>query len=584
MPSTYHVCGTCGNDTNDGTTAAWLTIDKSTSVADDDDVVKWHSGTYREKPVCDNNASVGHPITFQAVPDEPCPFCTVPPRGRVRITGCDVNEQARAGVVFNYNDKTYVNVVGNRGLWVDGDGTSYGMNGGSGGNNWTSSLSGAVVAGYLSGVAAIGTVTDCVGTAQGTAFLQCKKVVGCISVGGNFGISKGAATSCLFANCLALGAQTSGIVGDALGQIINCGVVGSAYAIAGPSSGVDVSVRNCWVAFCTGYAYVDARKIAPNYSFCSANASTRGSGDAVAAGYNPDLNLHALLGLAPLMSVAGRDKGINNLCSPKALTSAAGAVGTITVSTGWLYKVTFVDAAGETEGGVASANLTFSNKVGASLSAIPIGPPSVTARKVYRTVDGGADYYLLTNGLINDNTTTTLVDTTTDATLTGNAAMPAANTTAIYGAADTDILGLLRMMDGDGNGTATPDIGPWECGNWSISRAAADIYSAGPAYICNAEGQQRMLVFCPAGNTITVTVWTKLESGTSYGRISLRGTNISTQTDTATGTAYEQLTVTADLASTVDGGEVLEVILYARAQGDVDTYFSDFAVTIAPTA
>jgi len=92
------------------------------------------------------------------------------------------------------------------------------------------------------------------------------------------------------------------------------------------------------------------------------------------------------------------------------------------------YRVTFVTADGETEGGTISDAVTVADKAAdgkVAVSAIPLGGSAVTSRKVYRTEAGGSDYKLLTT--IADNTTTTYTDNTADAGL--GAGCPTTNTT-----------------------------------------------------------------------------------------------------------------------------------------------------------
>ena len=81
------------------------------------------------------------------------------------------------------------------------------------------------------------------------------------------------------------------------------------------------------------------------------------------------------------------------------------------------YKVTFVDAGGETTVGAVSNTITVTDYTTSyiNLSAIPIGPYGTTSRKIYRTEAGGSTYKLLTT--IADNTTTTYTDLTPDASL-----------------------------------------------------------------------------------------------------------------------------------------------------------------------
>lgn len=93
------------------------------------------------------------------------------------------------------------------------------------------------------------------------------------------------------------------------------------------------------------------------------------------------------------------------------------------------YCVTFVTADGETEGGAVSSAVTVADKAvngKVSLTGIPLGGSSVTARKLYRTAAGGSTYLLLAT--LADNSTTTYTDNTGDSSL--GAGAPATNTTA----------------------------------------------------------------------------------------------------------------------------------------------------------
>ena len=82
------------------------------------------------------------------------------------------------------------------------------------------------------------------------------------------------------------------------------------------------------------------------------------------------------------------------------------------------YRVTFVTADGETDGGPISASVTIADKSTngqVSLTAIPTGDLTVTARKLYRTAAGGSDYFLLAT--LSNNTATTYTDDTADSSL-----------------------------------------------------------------------------------------------------------------------------------------------------------------------
>ena len=84
------------------------------------------------------------------------------------------------------------------------------------------------------------------------------------------------------------------------------------------------------------------------------------------------------------------------------------------------YKTTFVTARGETEGGFTSPTVSPSAQ-DVDLSAIPVWwGRTVTARNLYRTMNGGNDYFFLDT--LADNVTTTYTDSTLDVAL--GAAMP----------------------------------------------------------------------------------------------------------------------------------------------------------------
>ena len=92
------------------------------------------------------------------------------------------------------------------------------------------------------------------------------------------------------------------------------------------------------------------------------------------------------------------------------------------------YRVTFVTADGETEGGTISDSVTVADKTvngQVELTDIPTGGAAVTSRELYRTEAGGTDYLALAT--IADNSTTTYTDNIADASL--GAAAPTTNTT-----------------------------------------------------------------------------------------------------------------------------------------------------------
>ena len=82
-----------------------------------------------------------------------------------------------------------------------------------------------------------------------------------------------------------------------------------------------------------------------------------------------------------------------------------------------LYKMTYISAGGETGSNNASATITTTAGDNTISLIVPVSTSIyVTNRAIYRTKAGGSVYYFL--GLMGDNTTTSLIDVTADASLT----------------------------------------------------------------------------------------------------------------------------------------------------------------------
>jgi uncharacterized phage protein gp47/JayE len=102
--------------------------------------------------------------------------------------------------------------------------------------------------------------------------------------------------------------------------------------------------------------------------------------------------------------------------NPGVATAPTAAVGSATGQTGtYEYAVSFVTAAGETMIGAISSPVVLANQKGA-ISAIPVGGPGTTARKLYRQKDGAGGFKLVTT--IADNTTTVFTDNVADGSVT----------------------------------------------------------------------------------------------------------------------------------------------------------------------
>ena len=111
---------------------------------------------------------------------------------------------------------------------------------------------------------------------------------------------------------------------------------------------------------------------------------------------------------------------------PSAPSAVAGASGNLTGDYSW--KMTNVTAAGETEAGPVSADVTLAGK--AATVTIPTSEARhhVTSRKLYRTIGGGASHLLAQT--ITDNTTTEVTDDLADGSL---GVAPPAITAAVSG-------------------------------------------------------------------------------------------------------------------------------------------------------
>ncbi len=142
----------------------------------------------------------------------------------------------------------------------------------------------------------------------------------------------------------------------------------------------------------------------------------------------------------------GRDEGHGTTSPPGAPTLAVGSATGLTGA--YRYKITFVNAFGETQGGTTAGPISVTNQK-INLTAIPLGPLTTTARKIYRTLSGGADGTQKLVTTLADNTTTTYTDSIADGSLT--TAVPVANTTTVTTYPMNVGLGIVGWSSG-GNG------------------------------------------------------------------------------------------------------------------------------------
>jgi hypothetical protein len=168
------------------------------------------------------------------------------------------------------------------------------------------------------------------------------------------------------------------------------------------------------------------------------------------------------------------------LSPPGALTAALAGAGAGALGTGlYKYKVSLVNATGETNAGTANAGTTvvdYTTDGKISLTGIPTGGAGTTARKLYRTKVGGSTYYLHVSGTaaLADNVTTTYTDNTADATRSATVE-PTFNTTGSQqGTPDPTTGG--RTLCGTGPRTTV----------WTSTKTARSWYS--PAGIADPVG------------------------------------------------------------------------------------------------
>ena len=113
-------------------------------------------------------------------------------------------------------------------------------------------------------------------------------------------------------------------------------------------------------------------------------------------------------------------------CSqPGSGTTGAGS-GSGSLNGTYTYKVTFLSADGnDSQPSEASVNMTVSSVLQIDLANIPTAPDGedCTGRRLWRTIVGGTDWYLV--GTIADNTTTTFTDSTPDASVDTSQAVDA---------------------------------------------------------------------------------------------------------------------------------------------------------------
>ena len=150
--------------------------------------------------------------------------------------------------------------------------------------------------------------------------------------------------------------------------------------------------------------------------------------------------------------------GTKELQVPRAPVAALVATASGNVTNGaHTYKVTCLDAEGETIPSLVSNSVTVDASHKQVTVTLPLGGTGTTSRKIYRTAAGGTAYLLLAT--LADNTTTSYTDNIADASL--GAAAPGVNLTG--SSPLFPVKALVRWkVDAKSNRKAAGVAGAWE--------------------------------------------------------------------------------------------------------------------------
>jgi len=151
-----------------------------------------------------------------------------------------------------------------------------------------------------------------------------------------------------------------------------------------------------------------------------------------------------------LLDIAGT-LAFRELPIPTRPVPAAGSAGGSIDVGSHSWKVTFTSSVGETIPSTASSAIPIASGSQTVVMDIPIGPPTTTSRKIYRTVAGNTGTWKLV-GTVSNNTTTTYTDTTADASLGADA--PSTNTSLI-GNVNVGSTTVMTLLSGGNIGIGT---------------------------------------------------------------------------------------------------------------------------------
>jgi uncharacterized phage protein gp47/JayE len=278
-------------------------------------------------------------------------------------------------------------------------------------------------------------------------------------------------------------------------------------------------------------------------------------------------------GLDPIFYETTIDGTLPDPGVPDAPTVAVGAATGLTGA--YEYGVSFVTASGETLVSPDLAPISVTNQK-VDISAIPIGGPGVTKRRIYRDKNGAGNFRLVTE--IADNTTTTFTDDIADATVDANPAAPTIDTasqmTLAARAQEVGVLGNTIV------GTVT-EITSADVGITDVTNPTA--FTGGEDQEDSEEYRQRLLAFIrnpQTGSPSDLKAWAEnvpgVETATVFenepvdGTVTVRisgpgGTVPPTEVVTATQEAldaldYANITIIVDTIIVVAANVTVEVL------------------------
>lgn len=240
---------------------------------------------------------------------------------------------------------------------------------------------------------------------------------------------------------------------------------------------------------------------------------------------------------------------------PTAPTAADAGAGALAAGT-YEYAVTFITAGGETALGAISNALTIAINHNVTLTAVPLGGPGTTARKIYRRVNGGAWANVdALNATFANNTTTTGTDS--DTTPTGVAPTASTAEQITLAAAATDVGSDYNVATG-----AITDLSDAPAGLSSVTNTAS--FTGGADAEDIEAFRQALLEFVRApqsGSAADLQVWAESIDGVETATVF---PNVDLSNVAAPGTV--SVRITGPNGATPDPTVVAAVLAYLQSK------------------